>query len=194
MKEAIKTYTIACLFAIIGILLLLKQCTPAPIDNVLNQGKDTISTHDTIYPPAIVIEGKTKWYPKWDSSIILVDSSKWNKDLCKFERVYLDSISDSNVTIYSKNVTIGLLKSSKVDYKLKIPIKIENNHYIHDIQYVSNKWDINIGGEIGGSKTSFDMSPELSIRIRDVTYGYRYGMLNSTHNAFITYRIFKSKK
>lgn len=192
MKEAIKTYTIACLFAIIGILLLLKQCTPEPIDNVLNRGKDTISTHDTIRPPAIVIEGKTKWYPVHDTIYPAKDTFVSN--LCDFERVYSDSTSDSSITIYTHNTTIGLLKSSKIDYKLKVPIKIESNHYIHDIQYVSNKWDINIGGEIGGSKTSFDMSPELSVRVKDVTYGYRYGMLNSTHNAFITYRIFKSKK
>jgi len=188
--EKLKNIVIFVLMVIIIILSLLKGCNSKTTSN------NSIVTHDTVvkvkYIAYKTIEFKTKYFPKWDT-IKQIDSSKWSKNLCNFERTYTDSTSDSNVTIYSNIETLGLLKSSQLSYKLKVPILIEKTIRTDSIHIVPNKYNFMIIGGVGGNLQQFDATVGLALTNKNVYYGYEYGLNSRSHNLKIGL-VFKSKK
>lgn len=187
-----KNILILALFVTIGILLGLRQCSPNKIeDNALNQRKDT-SWVDTIKVLYKVVEFKPKYYPKWDS-VTKIDTLFMGSP-CDFVRFYNDSLSDSNLTIYSDQEVIGLIKESKTSYKLKVPIYIKETREIHDTKFKPNKFDLFANSSIGGNKQQFNFSVGGALRFKKVYYGYNYELINKTHNITIGYKLFSSKK
>lgn len=169
---------------------MLKQCGTPTTDIRYIKGEDSV-VFDTVKIPYEVIKFKTKMYPKWDT--VEKNTTVYDGSLCEFKRTYKDTVSNDTVDIFVKTKTVGLIESQQVSYALKLP-KIEKTVYRTDTLIKPNKWDLYIGGEFGGSKTSFNVSPFVGIRVKDVSYQYRYGILDKTHNVGITYKIFKSKK
>ncbi len=192
--EKLKNIIIWVLFGIIIILSLFKGCGDKSPKTEFIVKKDTIVK--IILAPDTVIKFKTKYFPKWDTIYSFVDSSKWSKDLCKFERQYNDSTSDSNVTIFSNIRTIGLLKSSQFSYKLKVPLRIETTIKTDSIykEVVRNKVNFMIIGGVGGNNTQFDATIGAAITNKNTYYGYEYGVASKTHNIKIGLILFKSKK
>ena len=190
MIEKMKTYTIIALFAVIGILLLFKQCGTPRTSTHYIKGEDSV-VYDTVKVPYEVIKFKPKMYPKWDT--VEKVTTIYDGSLCEFKRMYKDTVSNDSVDIFVWTKTVGLIESQQVSYAWKLP-RIDKTVYRTDTLTKPNKWDLYIGGEIGGSKTSFNISPYVGIRIKDVSYQYRYGILDKTHNIGIGYKIFKSKK
>lgn len=202
--EKFKNYTIICLFAIIGVLLLLKQCGDGGTNNgTLIQGKtvsDTLTVHDTIRAVDTIIT------TKWIKSPTVISETPFNSDglanesICKMYRTYADSIDDSNQTLYFTAKVVGRLDSMKIDYKLKIPLVINNTTTITNIRVDtliktnSPKLQVFLNGQLGGNKESFNMYPGATAVYKKVELGYSYGLLDKTHNVRIGYRIFKSKK
>ena len=192
--EKLKNIIIWVLFGIIIILSLFKGCGDNSPKTEFIVKRDTVVK--TILAPDTVIKFKTKYFPKWDTVLVFKDSSKWSKDLCKFERQYNDSTSDSNVTIYSHIETIGLLKSSQFSYKLKVPLRIETTIKTDSIykEVVRNKVNFMIIGGVGGNNTQFDATIGAAITNKNAYYGYEYGVASKTHNIKIGFILFKSKK
>lgn len=192
--EKLKNIIIWVLFGIIIILSLFKGCGDNSPKTEFIVKRDTVVK--TILAPDTVIKFKTKYFPKWDTIYSFVDSSKWSKDLCKFERQYNDSTSDSNVTIFSNIRTIGLLKSSQFSYKLKVPLRIETTIKTDSIykEVVRNKVNFMIIGGVGGNNTQFDATIGAAITNKNAYYGYEYGVASKTHNIKIGFILFKSKK
>lgn len=188
--EKLESYTIIALFAVIGILLLFKQCGTPRTSTHYIKGEDSV-VYDTVKVPYEVIKFKTKLYPKWDT--VEKNTTIYDGSLCEFKRIYKDTVSNDTVDIFVNTKTIGLIESQQVSYALKLP-KIEKTVYRTDTLIKPNKWDLYIGGEVGGNKTTFNVSPFVGIRIKDVSYQYRYGIFDKTHNIGIAYKIFKSKK
>lgn len=194
--DKIKNITIGIMLLIIVILSGWIGCNKP---KVIKEGSGFVITHDTTVKvtlaPYKVVELKTQYYPKWDT-IKLADSSKWNKDLCKFERVYIDSVPDSNVTIFTDIRTIGILKSSQLKYRLKVPIRIETMIKTDSIykEVIPNKWDILAIGGIGGNQHQFNVNIGAAIRYNRIYYAYDYSFTDKTHNAKIGIVLFKSKK
>lgn len=192
--ERIKNYTIAVMFGIIVILMFWNSCNPT----IIKEKGESIVTHDTtidsIPAPYKVVEFKTKYFPAWDT--VRPDSSKWNADLCKFERTYTDSLPDSNVTIFTDIKTIGILKSSQVKYRLKVPLRIETTIRTDStyIKTVPNKWSILAIGGVGGNQSKFNATVGGAIRYKKGYYGYEYNLVDKTHNAKIGFVLFNSKK
>jgi len=188
----IKNYIIIVLFAIVGILLLLRQCggnVPKSKETFL-KGKETIK-YDTIPVPYKVVEFKTKWYPKYDT-ITRADTT-WDASLCQFERTYSDSTSNDSITIYSKIKTIGLLKSSQISYRWKVPsvVKIISRT---DTLVRPSKWQFFLNSEVGGNLNQFNASVGADLIVKKIAVGYRYGVLDKTHNVKIGFRLLKSRK
>lgn len=187
--DKLKNITIFILFIVIGILLTLRQCESKPEPNVFTK---TIIKIDTVQRPYKVISFKTRYYPKWDTARLT--DTIWNADLCNFERDYTDSFPDSNITIFSNITTVGLLKSNKVSYRLKVPLIIKETHEYHDTKTVPNKWDLYINGGLGGNVHTLGLNLGATFRYKKVTYGYFYNIVDKTHNIELGYRILKSKK
>lgn len=190
MKEKIKTYTLIGSFIAIAILLTLRQCQGPKVKETFLKGKEVVK-YDTIKNTDTIVHFKTKYYPKWDS--VKKTDTVWNASLCSFERTYNDSTIDSNITIYSKIETIGLLKSIKLDYKWKKPEIIKTISRT-DTLVRPNKWDFYVNSELGGNKDQLNISVGAAIRYKKAYYGFRYDILDKTYNATIGYRLFKSKK
>lgn len=188
--DKFKNYVIIGLIAVIGILLLLKQCTPTPNKEVFLKGKDSVYVR-SIPAPYKVVEFKTKWYPMWDT-IKLADST-FNKDLCKFERTYNDSTVNDSITIYSNLETIGVLKSQKLSYRWKVPSVVKETYRI-DTLVRPSKWQFLAYTEVGGNLDKFNMSVGGDFIFKKAEIGYRYGILDKTHNLKVGYRILKSRK
>lgn len=188
--EKTKNYLILGLALTIMVLFLLKGCGGRPSSATYIKGKDIV-TWDTIKNTDTLVKFKPKYYPKWDT-IRKVDTL-WNADLCKFERTYNDTLVDTNITIYSKLETIGILKSSKVSYIWKKPELIKNINRVDTI-IKPNKWNLYGGLEVGGNKTTFNVSPYLSLNANRNTFTLRYGVLDQTYSIGVGIRLIKSKK
>jgi len=196
--DKIKNYVIIALFAVLGVVLLLGQCnSPKSIETPVKQKIVEVVRWDTAKVPYKVTELKTIEKPMWDT-IRDILPGEINQDSIFFVRTYNDSLTDSNLTIFTKAKTFGMLDRLDVKYRLKVPQIITKTVSTTitntETKTVPNKWDLYIGGEIGGSKTSFNISPYAGIRIKKVSYQYRYGIIDKTHNVGIGYRIFNSKK
>lgn len=197
MVDKIKNYVIIGLFAVVGVLLLLQQCN-GPKLNETPVKPDTIKvvSWDTVNRPYEVIS--FKYIKSKPDTIRDIAPGEIDQDSLFFVRTYNDSLSDSNITIHTKAKTFGMLDKLDIKYRLKVPqtiIKTESTTItVTETKTVPNKWDLYIGGEVGGSKTSFNVSPYVGIRIKKVSYQYRYGIIDKTHNIGIGYKIFSSKK
>lgn len=184
----------------LGIIIILSGYISCNKPKVIKEKGESIVTHDTTVavtpPPDTIIQFKTRYFPKEGTVKPFVDSSKWNKDLCNFERTYTDSIPDSNVTIFTNITTIGILKSSQISYKLKVPLRIETTIRTDStyIKTVPNKWDFLVIGGVGGNPTKFNASLGGALRYNRVYYGYEYNFVDKTHNAKVGFVLFKSKK
>lgn len=195
MKK-IKNYVIIALFAVLGVILLLQQCNgPKSPETPIKPDTVKVVSWDTVKTPYKVVEFKTIYKPKWDT-IRDIQPGEINQDSLFFVRTYNDSLADSNITIFTKAKTFGMLDKLDVKYRLKVPQTIIKtvSTTITETKAVPNKWDLYIGGEVGGSKTSFNISPYAGIRIKKVSYQYRYGIIDKTHNIGVGYKIFTSKK
>jgi len=84
---------------------------------------------DTILPAPIIVQFPRQDVP--EPRIIYIDSSKnivvnHLIDTSKHQvaQLYQDSLEDENLTLYYSSVIDGELLQNKLDYKLKIPIRI----------------------------------------------------------------------
>lgn len=193
MFKDLKNILILGLFVIIAILLLTKGC-----DNSvkINSKNDTIKTSDTIWAKDTVISFKTIYKPKYNTIYKIDTITKELEDSIFYVRKYNDSISDTNQTIYYNIKAIGFIDKLDLKYRLKIPIKIENNTTIikKDTITKTPRFSIYSGLETGGNLSSFNLSPYIDFNFNNKTIGYRYGILDKTHNIKVGIRIFKSKK
>ena len=199
--ERIKNYTIATLFAVIGVLLLLRQCGDGGTNGTIIQGttiSDTLTVHDTIRAVDTIIQ--TKWItsPTIVSETPFNSNGLENESICKMYRTYADSVEDENQTLYYTAKVVGRLDSIKLDYKLKIPLRINTTTTITntriDTLVREPKWQMFVGSEVGGSAAKFNISVGADLLVRKVSVGYRYGLLDETHNIKVGYRLFKSRK
>jgi len=198
--ERIKTYTIICLFTIIGILLLLRQCDGDSTETII-QGKpvsDTLIVHDTIRAKDTIIQ--TKWL-KPNNPVLetpFESNGLLNESICKMYRTYKDSVEDENQTLYYTAKVVGRLDSIKLDYKLKIPLIINNTTTITtkttDTLVRNPKWQVYLNSQLGGNINQFNIYPGATVIYKKVELGYSYGLLDKTHNIRIGYNLFKSKK
>lgn len=196
--ERLKNYALVCMMAIIAVLVLLRQCGDSGTGESIIKGtpvSDTIVTHDTIRAVDTIIH--TKWLksPKIvsETPISLIDDS-----VCKKYRTYVDSVEDKNQTLYYTAKVIGKLDSIRMDYKLKVPLVINNtttiNTFRTDTLIRPNKWSLYGYSEIGGNATQFNASLGIDLAVKRVIVGYRYEAIQETHNVKIGFRLFKSKE
>jgi len=200
--DKFKNYIITILFAIIGILLLLRQCGDGGTSNgTIIQGKpisDTLIVHDTIRAVDTIIQ--TKWIksPRIIEETPYNSNSLENESICKMYRTYADSVEDENQTLYYTAKVVGRLDSIKMDYKLKIPLIINNTTTINTLRVDTlvrpPKWQVFLNSEIGGNMNKFNASLGADLMVKKVEVGYRYGVLDKTHNIKIGFRLLKSRK
>jgi hypothetical protein len=185
--ENIKWLTIG---GLIVYIIFLQQCNggnspcPDPIISTVTKTvthTDTVEIHDTV--------------PKYIKVDIPVPTPIPNPDteaidsIFKYESIVEDSML-SGVIVSNVN---GVLVSQDFTYTTKFP-KYIKTHTIDSVTTTVTveeaKNYLSIGGEIGGSQTSFNISPRISFYTKKgFTYSYRYGIIDRSHNVGISKRI-----
>ena len=140
-----KNYIILGLILIIGILFMFKTCKPVPIKTEYQDNIITEHHYDTIYHKDTIIKFKTIFYPKVDSVIKI--QYKVDSNLCHFERIYNDTLRNSQLDIYNRSKVIGLLETNSISYKLKVPIIIKDSIIVTKTVVHPNK--VNLYGIVG---------------------------------------------
>ncbi len=194
--DKLKNLTIAALFLIIGILLLLQQCTPKIKDNAVEVKYDTIRTIqiDTLYPPAKIVT-------KYINIGIPIKSIKSSEStLCNTLNTYRDSLVDSNITITNHLIALGELKSNEITYQLHVPLRItktitkEITNTITETKYGLSHYSTFGGLQIGGNQNSLsNIQPFIGIRYKKEYFTYGYNIVNSTHNIGFAINLFNIK-
>jgi hypothetical protein len=193
--EKLKNYIIIGMSIALMIMLLIKGCEkPAvPAKPIYIKGDSTIVI-DTVDRPYEVIKFKTKYYPKWDTAYFDTTDT-WPKFETSITRFYNDSLSDSNLTIYSKIKVLGIVKESNMSYRLKNPLEvIKTVSRVDTIKSVATpKLTVYGGIETGGNMNRFNISPFLTANVRKTSITFRYGILDKSFNIGVGIRLIKSK-
>lgn len=193
MKD-IKDFLLLGLALLVIVWLLLKGCSNS-VNNNIEPKIEIIEKHDTIWAKDTLIQFKSIIKPKYDTIYKLDSSNIDPKDLF-FTRIYNDSLSDTNQTIFYSAKTLGMLDSLNISYKLKVPITINNTieKTITKVETKSPKLSIYTGLELAGNKASFNLSPFISLNINRASVKVGYGILDKTVQLGVGYRLYKTKK
>jgi hypothetical protein len=102
---------------------------------------------------------------------------------------YTTEIKDSLITGTITSQVDGTLVSQTLNYTPLFPKYITRTDTIiidkHETSVLKRNY-IGLGAEIGGSATSVNVSPKISLDTRKgYIYSYRYGLLDKTHNVSI---------
>lgn len=191
----IKNYTILFSFITIAILLFYSQCNSIKDNKTIVESIKTIEKWDTINRPYEVVKFQTIYKPKYDT-IRDINPGEINQDSLFYYRTYNDSLTDSNITIFTSNKVYGVLDGTQVNYRLKVPKYIEHNKEIIKTNTVTQQPKLSIysGVSIDGNDSKFNISPFIDLNIKKVNVGINYGLIDKTIGFKIGYRLFKSRK
>ena len=173
---------------VIGFLLGFRGCANGKIVNPKGDTTSVkIETHtDTIWAKDTIYSFKPKYIFLPSDSVITRDTICTN-----YIKFYSDSLADTNLTIYIKDSIQGLKKYQKLDYKLKIPIKIETTltKTITIEKYNEPKFTIYGGIESGGNQNIVELSPFIAINRKNLVYITRYDIINKTYSIGLGIRL-----
>lgn len=196
MFKDIKNILLLALAVVIAFLLLQIGCGNG-VDVPSKPKSDTVSVYDTIWAKDTVIAFKPIYKPKYDT-IYKIDTLKYNVDPWDlfFVREYQDTLIDSNLEVYTYAKALGILDSINVKYKLKVPVIMTEHHTITNTVTETKipKFSIYAGLEAGGNTSTFNLSPIITLNIKNNNISYRYGLLDQTHNVGVGIKLFKSRK
>lgn len=191
--DRIKNYLLAGMAVTIMLLILFKGCgDKCPPQTVIGSYDtehiyDTITLHDTLIVPAKKPVSK----PIETKPTVGVDTS-----ISKVTNTYSDSTVSSDVVIYYKAKTIGILQRIDLSAKLinRKSIKETVNYFYHDTTYKQPRFSLYGGINLMGSKTSFDVGPWITLNFNKKSITASYDALNQVYRIGVGYLIFKSKK
>lgn len=187
------SYLLNAFLLIVLTLFILEKCNPKvedrPFDTKNNiivlTETDTVWRDSTIHEfNTMVLPGPHEWFP-----VPYEDSTKLDsmKRLCEVYRTYLDTFTDSNITILSKIKTLGTLETIKLDYILHGIESINKTHYID----IKPKYEILMGTDIGGNSNTFSLSPKIEIRLPKYSISYKYDIVQKTNHIGVSVPIYR---
>jgi len=186
-----KNFKFDFLVFLIGLLVglfLMRSCNGPKND--LGGLRKIVITKDTIWAKDTIYSFKTKFIKgATDSFLITID--KIDSNTCKYIRTYRDTFNDSNLTIYSNDSVVGLLKSKQISYKLKVPLTI---NITKEITIDNTSTSSILGGvEVSTNMKILGLSPFIGFTYMNKMINYKYDILNKTHNIGISITIRKYK-
>lgn len=199
--STIKTYLTIILSITVAVLLLTRNgCGKDDVkitsyyhpDSTYNSVSwDTIKIHDTTLVPHYINNPKSK-----EISKTLTKDSIISKET----NIYNDSLKDNFVISYYKIKTIGILSSFTLENKLinrKEIKRIDTIKTFHTNEIIINnppKWSLYSGINLYGSKTSFDVSPEIGLRYKNKMVDVGYNIVSQQYKFGVKIVLFNSKK
>lgn len=182
-------------FLIIGLILyiiLLQQCggnsvkcpeviATTKIDTLKIKGKtDTIE---------FIVEKPIYINIEVPIPVTISDPLNSSITLNEYKTSIIDSLLEGTIT----SQIDGILVSQYFEYKPLFPKYINRvDTIIIDKKetIIKKRWGISAGGEVGFGATSFNLSPVVSLHMKnDYIYSYRYGLIDKTHNVTIQKRL-----
>ena len=169
--------------------LFLKQCNPS----------NTVIVHETKSDTVVKIDSVIIYYPiiKWKPSIRIIKEVSvlvYDSNACKFNRVYLDTLINERITIYTKDSINGYLIHKSIDYALQNDTIINNTITITDsipfeVERLVSGIYINGGIAINSSgPKSILIGLDYNTK-KNIGFGYQFDVARNTHNATIRWRL-----
>ena len=194
---SIKLEWIALAGALIYILLL-QECNlgqrlglggKAPTNDTLSHTIDTITITriDTIQLPPVIN------YVTLEIPIpVYIHDTIWKGDSAVVRKLteYKTDITDSLVEGRIISRVDGVLVSQILEYSPLFPkyiIRIDTVMITESTVIDKKRFFLYVGGELGGSASQFNLSPIIGVGTKKgYMYGYRYGLVDNTHNISIS--------
>lgn len=183
MNQKLKDILIVGLLVVTFVLVLLKleHCKPINSPNITNSDTTIVYSSDTIW-------AKDTLYV-YQKSPTLTDSFyiyEPDSTLCNYLREYQDTISDSNITIYTTDLVRGKLIESGLSYKLKVPIKIIDSVKTTITNTIEPTYNVSAGFILSKN----NIAPMLSVSKKDVYLQVGYDIMNKGPVIGIGYRFY----
>lgn len=186
------------IFALLGViaLMFLRECNgcieyyqkPKESDTVTLTRTDTVWAKDTVYKLNTVV------LPRVHDSVRIYSQKPSDSLICSYIRFYRDSLEDKNLVVFMDDSVQGLLLSRSVGYRLKVPLTINTVTDNFITTYNDRKWVLRGGMETGASRLSPSLSLGAQVTVNEqYTGGYRYDLLNKSHNVSLYLTLLKSK-
>ncbi len=192
MKEELKTYLLIIFGVVIIVMFLLKGCTnPFPNLNDIKPDKIEIREHhDTLWRDTTLIKFKSIIHPKWDTIYKNIDSTI-DLSILEFTKVYEDTLSDSEQTIYTNANVTGYLNNLDVSYRFKRTPKVIINTDSIFITKTSqpNRFSLYTGLRLNGNTNSLNLSPYIEFNKNKLSVSASYGLIDKTIGIGVGYKI-----
>ncbi len=158
---------------ILSILLFLECRKHINIPDSSKPQPDTVRVHDrdTIFPKDTIWSFRDRPVPKYIHDTVekpvAIDCEE-----CKRMKLYLDTTSDKNITLFDSLWIQGLLRKRRTSYKLKVPLIITDSvtTTIKVPTLYPPNYELHVGTLIG-----YDLlapTVDLSIKRHTMTVGY----------------------
>lgn len=158
-------------------------------DTVIEPAKVLINTKtDTLWMRDTVVFKSPQFPPQIEYIIFEADSAKMDslKRLCEAQRMYVDTFIDTNIFLFVKIETIGVLKSTELKYLIRTPLSVvTTNDYAINPSFV-----ISAGMETGVINNKMNLSARVALSKNKYSYSYRYDFLNKSHNIGVSTTLF----
>ncbi len=162
-----------------------KEPNLVKIDTIWRTKVDTFKVETTKYKKVYV-------YKKSPTTIVR-DTTKVDKNVAESARLYIDTLKNADIEIYSRNLVRGSLEKSVINYKLKVPKKIVVTKVLEPPKKEPS--GLYLFSEIGGNKSRFD-NISFGVQYNNKTewfVSYRLNiapMTHPTHNIGVGYKLF----
>ena len=169
---------------------IVAEITTVHTDTLIVTHIDTLKFVDTIQRIITVrIEEPIK---------IIVEDDVWDElNINEYTNTFSDSLIDGN--IWTK--VDGTVLDQKFEYNPKFPKYIFQvdtiivNTLKNTVQTIRPALSLNVGAEVGGNLTEFNLSPIIGFNSNNgFSYFYKYGIMNKSHNIGLTYRFKLNKR
>lgn len=161
-------------------LVLLNECNRPRThsETVIETKIDTVHTTsiDTVWNTDTIIHDKIIYKP----DTVFIDTS--GKEISVYEEEFKDSLIEATVTAKVD----GVLTNLRLKYIPLFPKYIFRTDTItinKSTEIYKPKMLIYVGADLGGTATSFDLSPSIGLKTKkDIFLYYRHGLLSKSHN------------
>lgn len=157
----------------------------------INEPKEVIKvTHDTVWSKADTIysfETKKKFIYLIDTVYkpVLVTSEECNKT-----KLSIDTLDNSQITIYDSIYYQGILRKKHTAYKLKVPLMITDSVFIAVPKPIVPEYQVNAGLAVGSNL----LAPTVAVTKGRHTVGLGYNVQNKQPIVEYKFRLWSSKK
>lgn len=198
--STIKTYLTIILAITVAVLLLTRPGCTGDNTKVTSYCRPDSVVYNTTYDTIKLVDKQIVYKPFKVKSDTVYLTKGIDSLISKETNIYDDTVRSSDVLTHYTIKTIGKLNSLNLDSKLinRKEVKIiDTIKVFHTENIITNsppKWSLYSGINLYGSKTSFDIGPEVGLRYKNKMVDVGYNIVSQQYKFGVKIVLFNSKK